>query len=422
MPDLFVIIAVVTVLSQIFLQFSLVTYLFDHKVRWWITLPYSVVPSVLFFDNPFVMLAIFCLSAVFFYCFIAKMHVKTVILATAMHLFLSALTGNIGAFIYFGLLPTVNPHLIRPASSVVIAILLWAAWKFKVSFANLTRDKTIFMISSSMIIVALAAYMHHSYHFHNEELIKSIWVPNILSMLFMQFAVIYVTFILKNLTIEIERHEFHRVYTDTLEQLLDNLRGFKHNQYNIIHALLTWSEQKEYDKLRKYLEGLADNIKHDINLTIMNAELKDTMPLIYMPALLTNTFCDTGNIRFEVVVTAKTFDVKTVSDVLLGRMVGNLLSNAYEAAKAAENTEKKKVTLTISNFGRARVRIVVTNSVDAKVDTSQILSRGYSTKEGHTGFGLYEVKAIADRQVRAGFDVVLNIDCTEDTFTAELLV
>ena len=76
----------------------------------------------------------------------------------------------------------------------------------------------------------------------------------------------------------------------------------------------------------------------------------------------------------------------------------------------------------ISNHIKEKIRFVIKNSVNQKVDTSKIFKKGLSFKKNHTGFGLYEVKTIVDNRRDEGLYVEFNIDCTDTTFTAELLV
>jgi two-component system sensor histidine kinase AgrC len=125
-------------------------------------------------------------------------------------------------------------------------------------------------------------------------------------------------------------------------------------------------------------------------------------------------------INFSIRVTAQKFELITVSEVQLSRMVGNLLNNAFDAAK---HSESRYVNLDISNVKGYRIKIVVTNSVNAPVDISKIQNKGYSTKEGHTGLGLYQVQSIVDRQQKEGFNVQLEFyNSGENTFIAELLI
>jgi len=413
------ILAIIINFSQIFLQFSIITYIFRHKVAWWKLLLWSAVISLFLFECPAIMLGIFGISTLLFYFLAAKMRFMVVILAVSMQLFLSMLAGNVIALVYYGLFPAAELLYMGFLTSLLLVLLLCLAVKYKADVSSLIHEEKIYAITIAITIIALAAYFNGTHYFtqcipRQSQILNAFW------MFTMQFVLIYIILTLNRLTAEIEQHEFHRLYTDTLEKSLDSLSGYKHSHRNMVNTMLGFLDLKRYDELKDYLSRQENDIRHDISRNRINAVLRDNMPYLYGNALAIVALCETcetGNISFSIDVPAKRFEVKTMDGVQLSRIVGNLLSNAYEAAK---HSREKKITLTIDEHGRTRMRFLITNSVDSKVDTSDIFSKGSSSKDSHSGFGLYEVKAIIDKREKAGFDVELNISCTDSTFSVEL--
>ena len=187
----------------------------------------------------------------------------------------------------------------------------------------------------------------------------------------------------------------------------------------MINTLLALCELKQLSQIEDYLKKRTNDIRHDISIGRINNRLKDNMPYLYGIVLAKTILAESSKVRFEIDVMARNFELKTVSGEQLSRMVGNLLSNAFDAAL---QSDRKQITIRITNNENDRIRIEIINSVDAAVDISNLTKKEFSTKEGHTGYGLYEVRSIVDRQNKEGMKVEFDIRCNDNTFIAELLV
>ena len=75
------------------------------------------------------------------------------------------------------------------------------------------------------------------------------------------------------------------------------------------------------------------------------------------------------------------------------RILGILLDNAIQATRECD---KKQINITIRKESkRNRQLLIVENTYAEKdIDTEKIYEKGYSTKEGNTGLGLWEVRQI----------------------------
>ena len=406
--------------TQIFLTFSMIVSLLRIRVKWWVTLAYSLVLAPLTSENQWIMLGIFVGSAFAYYFVTSKWQLNLTVLAMVMHLFSSLLIANL---IQFGAL--ILSHLfeichtsIRIFSIVVYIVLLFLINYKKFSVTNLIHNRVIFTASSVMLLVSFAIFVYTP--LRGDEIFYITNMLNSLLRMVIQFTVAYMVFTLNKFATEVEKHEFHSLYTDTLQESLDNLSMFKHDLGNIINTLYGYCRLERLDKIESYLDELTVDIKYDINVGEINAFLKDDMPYLYGIVLAKSFQAATTGIDFDINITADKFKLFTVSEVQLSRMVGNLLNNAFDAVK---NCECKQVYLNISNVNEYRIKIEITNSVDAPVDISKILNKGYSTKEGHTGLGLYQIQSIVERQIKEGFNVKAEFyNSPGNTFTAELII
>lgn len=404
---------------QIFLSFLMIITLLRIKVYWWVTLAYSIILAPLTFENPWIMLAIFVAGAFIFYFFTAKRQWQPAVLAMILHLFSSVAIASLMQFSSLALsyLFEIEYVFFRIISVVFYIFLLGIIIHKKFTLTNLIHSKVIFTVSPLMFLISCAIFLYMPLR---GEVFDTAYLLDSLFRLIIKLSVTYMALIINKFSAENEKLEFYSLYTDTLKESLDHLSMFKHDYRDIINTLFGFCRLKQWDKIEPFLKGLCADIHRDITAGAINSQLKDNMPYLYGIVLAKSTMAAAEGIMFDIIIIANKFKLFTISEVQLSRVVGNLLNNAFDAARQCEH---KEVTLHISNFDDYRIRIQVTNSVTALVDTTNILNKGFTTKEGHTGLGLYQVYAVIDRQIEEGFNVKIYFyNNPGNTFTAELFI
>lgn len=75
------------------------------------------------------------------------------------------------------------------------------------------------------------------------------------------------------------------------------------------------------------------------------------------------------------------------------RVLGILMDNAIEATSECEN---KIINVTFRKDARKHMQLLVIENTykNKDIDTYKIFEKGYSTKQGNTGLGLWEVRQI----------------------------
>ena len=75
------------------------------------------------------------------------------------------------------------------------------------------------------------------------------------------------------------------------------------------------------------------------------------------------------------------------------RILGILLDNAIQAT---QECDERVITVTIRKDTRCKRQLLIIENTykDKEIDTEKIYEKGYSTKEGNTGLGLWEVRQI----------------------------
>jgi two-component system sensor histidine kinase AgrC len=77
------------------------------------------------------------------------------------------------------------------------------------------------------------------------------------------------------------------------------------------------------------------------------------------------------------------------------KVLGVLLDNAIESAA---ESRKKYIELYAHELqGEDGITIEVINSYTGDIDKNRIFEDGFTTKENHTGFGLWEVRKIVEK-------------------------
>jgi len=418
MFDLGNIFMVIINLTQIFLQLSIITALFKSKAHWLITLVSSMIISVLYFESLFLMMGVFFASTFIYYNLLVSMRLKHTILAISFQLFLSLYIGSINTVFFRLLIPGANHYHIRSTVVVVYIIIYILIKRTQLTAINLTRSKIIFTLSFTLSFVALSSMMSEYFMFY-AEIVTEEMVLNVLGTLVIQTTIVYVIFVLNKFTSEIENAELQKKYTETLEKSLNDWEGYKHGFRNLINTLYGFRKADDLNGLYTHIDTIVNDLSIENSILEINHSIKNNMPYIYGIVLSKASFAVQNEIDFRVRVNAKIFQLKTLNEVQLSRIVGNLLDNAMEHAKFSA---EKRVDMEISNHIREKIRIVIKNSVNEKVDTSKIFKKGFSGKIGHTGFGLYEIQTIIKNRREEGWYVEFNVSCTDNTFTADLLV
>jgi len=184
--------------------------------------------------------------------------------------------------------------------------------------------------------------------------------------------------------------EREQLYNRSLAVLHDSVRGFKHDFANIVQAIGGYVDSNDMEGLRKYYHNLKTDCTSVNNLSILNPDTINN-PAIY--SLLASKYH-----------TARSYDIHMDLDIFLDfkelenavsiyeltRIFGILLDNAIEAAK---DCEYKHIILRIHKEPNCNyITIHLLNTYANKdIDPERIFHKGFSTKEGNSGLGLWEV-------------------------------
>lgn len=203
--------------------------------------------------------------------------------------------------------------------------------------------------------------------------------------------------------------------SNSLMELNDNIRSFKHDFNNIIQAIDGYILLGDMDALKTYFSKLLKECNYVKNLELLTGKIQ-TNPAIYGVLLDKCRVAEGNNIDMNIDMFVDYSDMnKKAYD--LSRIIGILLDNAIEATLECE---KKVINVQFKEgSSENKKKIVIENTYkDNGFDTEMIFEKNYTTKKekGNSGLGLWKVKEIISKDDEVEIQTIKD----ENTFKQEL--
>ena len=181
-------------------------------------------------------------------------------------------------------------------------------------------------------------------------------------------------------------------YTQNLEAMYNGLRSFKHDYVNILLSLSGYIEDGDMDRLKFFFESKIFPTKNLITKGDYKLNQLSNIGVLEIKSLLSVKMIyahESGiDITIDIPGKVESYPIDTVD---LARILGIFLDNAIEAAL---ETEQPQIGLNIIQ-DKAGVSIIISNSFrDNGVMLHNLKRKGFSTKAGHQGIGLWNAQKI----------------------------
>ena len=216
-----------------------------------------------------------------------------------------------------------------------------------------------------------------------------------------------------NLVTTTQKLQSAEEYNKTLHILHDSVRGFKHDFDNIVTTIGGYVKTNDMEGLKNYYSQLEEDCQKVNNLYILNPDIINN-PGIYN--LLATKYSEAEEKGIKVNLTFL-LDLSNLHMKVyeFARILGILLDNAIDAANECE---EKILNIVFRNDYRNNRNIILIENTykDKNVDITEIFNKGVSSKENHTGLGLWEIKQI----LKKNNNVNLNTNKNEKYFSQEL--
>ena len=181
-------------------------------------------------------------------------------------------------------------------------------------------------------------------------------------------------------------------YTRNLEAMYNGLRSFKHDYVNILLSLSGYIEDGDMDRLKDFFESRIFPTKNLITGGDYKLNQFSNIGVLEIKSLLSAKMIyahESGiDITIDIPDKVESFLIDTVD---LARILGIFLDNAVEATL---ETEQPQIGLNIIQ-NKTGVSIIISNHFrDNRVMLHKLKQKGFSTKIGHQGIGLWNAQKI----------------------------
>ena len=298
----------------------------------------------------------------------------------------------------FNLENIINVPIYRLIYALCIELLLFLIYLlikyFKIQISLLEhmskKSKTIFITNLILAFLAISIQFFVT-GFYSDRLPIYIVILSNLSLI--AYFILSMYSLTKTSQLEItelnldQEKENNRI----LQNLQDELRGFRHDFSNIICTIGGYVQVKDMEGMAKYYSQIQKDVIKMNNLGALNPDSINN-PAVY--TLITSKYSKALELGIEmninVFLNLNTLNMKIYE---FTRVLGILLDNAIQAAQGCD---EKIINLEIRKESkRNRQILLIENTYNNKdVDTEKIYEKNFSTKEGNSGLGLWEVRQI----------------------------
>ena len=302
--------------------------------------------------------------------------------------------------------------LIYLITAICIIILKHTKLNFNFSDNIDKKNKTVIILNLCIGILAIVIQSITLFYYVDRLPVFITFLGFISLVVYFALSIYTLTRIFK-LILTTQELESTKEYNRSLRILHDGVRGFKHDFDNIVTTIGGYIATNDMDGLKKYYNELQDDSQTVNNLYLLNPEIINNGGIYN---LLTKKYHEATSKDIKVNMTFL-LDLSTLHMKVyeFARILGILLDNAIEASSECE---EKIINLLFKDDKRNdRQVILIENTYNNKtVDTERIFEKGLSSKENHSGIGLWEVRNL----IKKNNNVNLFTSKTDKYFSQQL--
>ncbi|MBS5150499.1 MAG: sensor histidine kinase [Butyricicoccus pullicaecorum] len=180
--------------------------------------------------------------------------------------------------------------------------------------------------------------------------------------------------------LSIQKEQYHHICTN-----IENSRRLRHDMRHHIITLQGFLQRGQVQEASEYLEQYLCAVQQDELIELCHN------PIVNMVVGYYQTIAIQEDIRFDARIQIP--DTLSISDIDLSVILGNLLENAIYAASRGEPDERF-IQFHMLCYGQM-LAITVDNGFHE--ETKKVGGRYISSKPNHSGLGLRNIEAIADK-------------------------
>lgn len=270
---------------------------------------------------------------------------------------------------------------------------------FKVNvqiFDNMSIKTKVLLIINALLIVLVLAMQFYLLRFYSTTMPTIITFISIIGLI-AYFSVSLYSMInvskLENTKIDLENAN-NTIHSLTI--LHDQVRSFKHDFDNMVNSIGGYVVNEDIEGLKKYYNQLLEECNKTNNLYALSPAVINH-PAIYHLLATKYYEADHKNIQINLDVFLDLNEIEERMKIYdFTRILGILLDNAIDAAVECN---KKIINVTFrKEISNNMIAVIIQNTYNNKdVDTETIYQKGVSSKENHSGLGLWKIRQILMR-------------------------
>lgn len=260
-------------------------------------------------------------------------------------------------------------------------------------FENLNTKTKFLLIINIFLILLIIAIQFYLVRFYSDTMPFLITFAGILGLVAYAVISIYNLVNMSKLVVTTRDLENANNTIHSLTILHDQVRSFKHDFDNMVNSIGGYVVNEDIEGLKKYYNQLLEECHKTNNLYALSPAVINH-PAIYHLLATKYYEADQKNIQIHLDVFLDLNEIEEHMKIYdFTRILGILLDNAIDAAVECE---KKIINVTFrKEIGNDMIAVIIQNTYNNKdVDTETIYQKGVSSKENHSGLGLWKIRQI----------------------------
>lgn len=250
-------------------------------------------------------------------------------------------------------------------------------------------------------------------------------VNTILFLIFFLFTSIFIVimmYILRRdakLQAQNVQYESLQRYTEQVEELYQNIRGFKHDYINILSTMQLYMEQEDWVNLKTYFNteilptGATFQDSSQALGQLSNLQIPELKSILY------NKLVKAIELGLKVQLEIRKPITKiAIKNVDIARVIGIYLDNAIEALLELDSECPRQLSVALIDMKDSVVIIIQNNCKELPLNLHKLGTLSYTTKGKNRGMGLY----LAAKTLRSYKNIQKETTYENNTFTQTLKI
>ena len=279
---------------------------------------------------------------------------------------------------------------------LIIFILSRLVKLFKINikvFDNMNSKSKTLLIINCLLIILVLAMQFYLVTFYSSNMPLSITIINIIGLVAYFSVSIYSIVNNSKLAVTTRDLENAQHTIQTTKILHDQVRSFKHDFDNMVNSIGGYVVSEDMEGLKKYYNQLLEECHKTNNLYSLSPEVINH-PAIYHMLATKYYEADKKDVQIDLDVFLDLNEIEKRMKIYdFTRILGILLDNAIDAANECE---KKLINVSFrKDLENNVILVIIQNTYTNKgINTEEIFEKGHTSKENHSGLGLWKVRQI----------------------------